>query len=537
MRSEPPSPAHRGLLPRGALITTAALVVLLLLLLWPVAAALRDALAALVQTHGDLIASALLVITLLLVLGLVRIVFAVGRKLDAQADVAAIVRMENEHPVHVADVRHGRVQLIERSLVWHYQVEQVRAERSQFPQLSSLHQVIRMESAAARGASAPPALPEPFRASPHRPLLAQLRERGHVCGSGTSLLVGYDASGQPLSIELAECGFIGVGGQPRVGKTTLVTLLLAQAALLRWHIALGDPHVHKEDGLIQRCMPLSGHCFRQAATPDEIAAMIRLVDKIGRRRVQGDTDRTPVVLVLDEFTNLVIRKLLPDDVLAALPAMAMEYAGVGVHGIIIGHDWNGRLLGGDLGAALRRAITHRLVCRSDAQNAEFLLPNAALSRQAAGLSKGQALYWGTLAPAAVSIPRLGTEDLVYAAQGMAPRPYAPRLHAPPSTSAPAIGAVPTVPPLVPVSPTERLPEPTIPEQIVDLLVARGDWLTSTEIALSLGVDVKIVRNTLTPLERKRAIVRRETTRLVPEKYEYACPSLTQSVTSSITPAA
>ncbi|HEX9440893.1 MAG TPA: hypothetical protein VF909_14500, partial [Roseiflexaceae bacterium] len=200
--------------------------------------------------------------------------------------------------------------------------------------------------------------------------------------------------------------FIGVGGQPRVGKTTLVTLLLAQAALLRWHIALGDPHVHKQDGLIQRCTPLSGHCFRQAATPEEIAAMIRLIDKIGRRRVQGDADRTPVLLVLDEFTNLVIRKLLPDDVLSALPAMAMEYAGVGVHGIIIGHDWNGRLLGGDLGAALRRAITHCLVCRTDAQNAEFLLPSAVLARQAASLAKGQALYSGSEAPALISIPRL-----------------------------------------------------------------------------------------------------------------------------------
>jgi hypothetical protein len=181
------------------------------------------------------------------------------------------------------------------------------------------------------------------------------------------------------SIELSECGFIGVGGQPRVGKATLVTLLLAQAALLGWHIALGDPHVHKEDGLIQRCQPLSGHCFRQAATPEEIAQVIRFVNKIGRR-VMGDQDRTPLVLVLDEFTNLVIRKLLPDDVLAALPVMAMECAGVGVHGIIIGHDWNARLLSGDLGAALRRAITHRLICRSDAQNAEFLLPNAALAR-------------------------------------------------------------------------------------------------------------------------------------------------------------
>jgi hypothetical protein len=402
--------AHRALLPRVVLLAAAVLAALLLLiLLWPIAAALRDAVAALVQAHGDLIATALLVIALLLTLGLIRIVFAVGRKLDAQADVAAIMRLENQHPIHVADVRRSRVQLIERSLAWHYQVEQARAERSQYPNLTTLHQVVRMEGATAHPAETPPSLPEPFHTSDaSRPLLAQLRERGHVGRSMTSLLVGYDASDKPLSIELTECGFIGVGGQPRVGKTTLVTLLLAQAALLRWHIALGDPHVHKQDGLIQRCTPLSGHTFRQAATPDEIAAMIRFIDKIGRRRVQGDADRTPVLLVLDEFTNLVIRKLLPDDVLAALPAMAMEYAGVGVHGIILGHDWNGRLLGGDLGAALRRAITHRLICRTDAQNAEFLLPNAVLARQAASLAKGQALYSGSEAPALISIPRLET---------------------------------------------------------------------------------------------------------------------------------
>jgi hypothetical protein len=334
--------------------------------------------------------------------------------------------------------------------------------------------------------------------------------------------VGHHASEQPLYIEMPECGFIGVGGQPRVGKTTLVLLLLAQAALMKWDIAIGDPHIHKEDGLIQRCLPISGHCFRQATTPDEIAEMIRLVDKIGRRRVNGDPDRRPVLMVLDEFTNLVIRGLLPDDVLAALPAMAMEYAGVGVHGIIIGHDWNGRLLGGDLGAALRRAITHRLVCRSDAGNAEFLLPNAALARQAAGLQKGQALYWGTESPAVVSIPRLGVEDLTYAAQGMPPKPYAPRV-----ANTPVVAqAAPSIPPTVRIPPraappTEQLPEPTVPEQIVDLLAQRGTWLTSTEIASAIAIDLKVVQTELTPLVRRRMITRRPAERNGPERYEYA----------------
>jgi hypothetical protein len=123
-----------------------------------------------------------------------------------------------------------------------------------------------------------------------------------------------------------------------------------------------------------------------------------------------------------------------------------------------------------------------------------LLPNAALARQAASLAKGQALYSGSEAPALISIPRMGTEDLIYAAQGVAPRPYVPRL----PTPAPAMPSAPVVPPIIsatplgPLAPTERLPEPTIPEQIVDLLVARGDWLTSTEIAQALNLDLKVV---------------------------------------------
>jgi hypothetical protein len=146
---------------QGVVLIATLITAALLLLLWPVATALRDALAAFIQAHGDLIASALLIIALLLSLGLIRIVFAVGRRLDAQADVAAIVRPHNEHPVHVADVRQGQFHLIERSLAWHYQVEQLRAERSRYPNLASTHQMVRMEGTSARSAEAVPALAGP----------------------------------------------------------------------------------------------------------------------------------------------------------------------------------------------------------------------------------------------------------------------------------------------------------------------------------------------------------------------------------------
>jgi len=502
--------------PRARWLLIAGAVFVGLLLVWIVAQAAAHALA----PYADLLAVLLIGFVALLGAGLVRIVFAFGRRLEAQARQQEIVQLQNGQPVHVLDVTPLATRLAARTLDRHYDVEQARAERSQYPQLGSIHQAIRIDAPSAPALAAPsvaPALPVTPVIDPGRPLLAQLRDRGHVCRSGNSLLVGYDQAGQPLYIEMPECGFIGVGGQPRVGKTTLVTLLLAQVALLGWHLAIADPHIHKEDGLINRCTPISGHTIRQTVTPEEVAAMVRFVDKIGRARVNGDRDRTPVMMVIDEFSNFVIRGLLPDDVLAALPAMAMEYAGVGVHGLIIGHDWNARLLGGDLGAALRRAITHRLVCRSDAGNAEFLLPNAALARQAASLAKGQALYSGTEAPAIVTVPRLGAEDLTYAAQGVPPRPYAPRatIHA---------GAQSTpIPPTTRVSapPTQQLPDPTVPEQIVDLLARQQTWLTSTEIAQALRVDLKVIQTELTPLVRRRAIERRSATRSGPEKYEYA----------------
>src|SRR5262249_44844141 len=147
------------------------------------------------------------------------------------------------------------------------------------------------------------------------------------------------------------------------------------------------------------------------------------IDKIGRRRINGDTVDKPVLLVIDEFTSLVLRAVLPDDVLARLTAMVVEYSKVRVHGLIIGHDWTGKLLGSTVGTPLRRAITHKVVHRSDVQNAEFLLPNASLAKQVTSLEKGQALYWGEYAPMVVGVPWIGSEDVIYAGKGLQPKPY------------------------------------------------------------------------------------------------------------------
>lgn len=510
-----------------ALLAALALIsIVVLIILYPVARALGDALSAAITAHGGLVAGALLTFGAALLLGIVRIVFAYGRRLSAQARQAEILRLPNDHPIHVADVTLLAARLAPQTLDRYYAVEAIRADRSQFPNLTTYHHAPHLEASAAPALPQPTELPVPPALpllAPGLPLLAQLQARGHICRSGRSLLVGYSDGQQPLYIELTACGFIGIGGQSRSGKSTTTMLLIAQALLLRWHLFVGDPHIHKADSLLNRCRPLSGQLARQAVTPEEIAALVRLVDKIGRRRVQGDADRTPVLLILDEFTNLIWRKELPADVLRILPSMAIEYAGVGVHGIVISHDWSKASLGGELGAALRRAITHRLVHRSDLGNAEFLLPSGALARQVPTLPTGQTLYWGPEGGQVATVPGMRDEDMQLVAQGQPERPYQPwppqRLQ--PAASGPA--SAPAAPPAPAVArsipPTEPLPQPTVQEQIVDLLWARP-WQTSSVIAATLGVDLKVVQTELKALFDQRRLTRREA-RAGRDRYEWS----------------
>src|SRR6266545_4891779 len=71
------SPTSRLILLAGALIAPMAI----LILIWPAAHAFSDTMTVAIRANGNLIAAAVLIIGLLLALGVVRIVFAYGRKL------------------------------------------------------------------------------------------------------------------------------------------------------------------------------------------------------------------------------------------------------------------------------------------------------------------------------------------------------------------------------------------------------------------------------------------------------------------------
>jgi hypothetical protein len=497
-RAHPVPPARRDWrIPTGL---AAGALLALVLACWPLRAPVAALLERVVVAYGDLLAGAVVLALLLALAGGVGIVFALRRRIAYQAEQAAVVRAPNAMPMHVADLRRISTTQLLTTIERFYANQDTWAQHSTLRNVQTYGPTVSYRYDQRVGGPAPlapaPAVSDdavalpPFAAD--QPLLPQLRARGHICRSGQSLLVGYHRQ-QPCLIDLAACGFIGVGGQSRSGKSATVLSLVCQAALLGWHVAVIDPHLHKEDGLLRRAAALSGRLFKQAVTPEEALRVIGLVDKIGRRRVSGlDPDRTRILFVFDEFSNFMLRGWLPDETIALLIAIGQEYPGVGIHGLFVGHDWNGNLISGRYGAPFRRTFTHRIVHRCAADAATFLLPAAALAGQVPGLETGTAFVLGPEEPAVVRVPYLGAADVVYAAQGTPPRPYQPWG----KPAAPAAGLTPprSVPPTTPLQP------PTLADHILALVQARGSLLGTEIVATivaTIGADRVAAFNELT----------------------------------------
>lgn len=246
--------------------------------------------------------------------------------------------------------------------------------------------------------------------------------RTNVVGrSGNSMHVGNAAAdGTPIYLEIALWGALALGGKSRTGKTSRIAYCLCQAYLNGWQMVICDKHGGggKADALLQKIAPLkNGFLLPAAITREDIKQRIKQVYNLGSRRLQR-TDKTnyPVVLVIDELTNLILSDWLDQGDLDRVMAIGNEMAGVNIHTFLIGHDWGAACLGKERGAALRRITTHRIAHKLDAQGAQFLLP-AGMGRMAEQLPLGQAVYVDdTGEPVVVDCPFMRDEDIEWVAE-------------------------------------------------------------------------------------------------------------------------
>jgi hypothetical protein len=179
-------------------------------------------------------------------------------------------------------------------------------------------------------------------------------------------------------------------GQSGSGKSTLVRNLLAQAALQGSKFLVVDPHFGAGDeSLGESLKPLSGLMLTDvAANEPQIIATLKNVRDIGQRRLAGqDTDKTPVVLVVDETTALLQRGNVRDLLLEVLGFISQETRKVCVYAICLGQIFTAEIFPSEV----RNAFVNFIATRTRKDNARCATGNGRFAAIAENLTIGQAV--------------------------------------------------------------------------------------------------------------------------------------------------
>lgn len=224
------------------------------------------------------------------------------------------------------------------------------------------------------------------------------------------VVVGYERSGDPLTLGLDAIGATLVVGQRRMGKSTTVAVLATQLAVMRAQFFGVDPHGARDDSLARRLAPLGNRVALWATTPAEAEGVLRAVESELARRIAGE-EGDPCVLLVDELHSLTLGPWA--DVGAEIARLAQRLAeeggklGMGV--IAAAHLANVDSLGGHLAYTASTVITHQAVPDTVRR---FVGPD--LARQTRHLARGEVLVkhpagWGLL-----RVPRAEPSDIMQA---------------------------------------------------------------------------------------------------------------------------
>lgn len=218
----------------------------------------------------------------------------------------------------------------------------------------------------------------------------QLFEGGKLPQKG--FLVGYELnSGEPIVATWKNLYSALIGGQSGSGKSTLIRSLLAQAAMQRSRFVVVDPHYGAgEESLGKSLEPLRSLMLCDiASSNNEMVDALAYVEGIGRKRISGeDTDKTPVVLVVDETTGLLQRGAVADNLVKTLGFISQETRKVGIFAFCIGQNFTGKVMPTEV----RNSFVSFISCRARRDVARVQSGSLEFGHIAESLTPGQAVW-------------------------------------------------------------------------------------------------------------------------------------------------
>jgi hypothetical protein len=202
------------------------------------------------------------------------------------------------------------------------------------------------------------------------PTFAALLDGGRI-GRGQPLCLGVDVStGDPAWGGWRDLYSAGLGGVQGSGKSWTAVSLLAQSVLNGAGLLVIDPHEGDSEALSTRLAPLAVSYLADVAADEKaILAALKYAQDALRRRQEGDRDRTPIVVAVDEWTSLLRRPALRDVLPSIVSDFSQEGRKYGVNCLLLAQRW---AVGDVGGGAVRNTLTACYIHRTRKEEARML---------------------------------------------------------------------------------------------------------------------------------------------------------------------
>lgn len=303
---------------------------------------------------------------------------------------------------------------LKESVGAHYLVE---AQRAQHPPLPTNVHTVHIHGTRSALPTPPVAPPRLTNRAPDVreivvPSFRELLDAGQVGMDGEGLrhplILGYGEHG-PVTGGWKSLYSSGLGGLQGSGKTWTAAFLLAQSAINGAQLVICDPHAGDEESLATRLQPLAPAFLCDIADDEEsILHALTLANEEFQRRKEGDLNRRPLIVAVDEWTSLRRGELAE-----RLPRFVEDFSTEGrklnVHIMLLGQRWDKESIG-PFRNTLASAYVHRM--RTDEARMMTGLRASALPDDTLQLAPGTAYLVDTRGTLhRIQIPLMRPEDV------------------------------------------------------------------------------------------------------------------------------
>jgi len=206
----------------------------------------------------------------------------------------------------------------------------------------------------------------------------------------------------PVTGQFDDVRTFAIVGKGGVGKTVRLFFLLIQCIMGNATVYVCDPHGGVAGSITKLLAPL-GSRLKIAVTDSKgdvegqiMATVSEFTDRMERRLHDQEDDRTPCVLVMDEFTRMMYHEQYGEPCVDAIVGCANQYRKVNGYAVVLMHELVATKSRNvtNLVARLRRALHAVFIMRTDKEYASYFLSGKQV-KKATQLKKGMGILINT----------------------------------------------------------------------------------------------------------------------------------------------